>query len=148
MSIQDGKKNAMDRREFCKSIPCGALGFLSSSCLFGLAAREHTTKSSSKKPHWNTEETMTKKITAVTAKVISQKGHCGLGHKVGDTVKFTESGVEGKMCIHALYSILPKVFAMMFDAQFPWLEDKDVSTHACPDAYNPVIFEVKRIWED
>jgi len=80
----------------------------------------------------------------VTAKVISQKGSCGLGHKVGDEIIFTEDGVEGKICIHALYSFLPKVFAMMFDSQFPWLDDPDISTSACPDAYNPVIFEISR----
>jgi len=80
----------------------------------------------------------------VRAKVISQKGSCGIGHKVGDEIVFTEDGVQGKICIHALYSFLPKVFAMMHDSQFPWLEDPDVSTSACPDAYNPVVFEISR----
>lgn len=80
----------------------------------------------------------------VVAKVISQKGTCGLGHKPGDEIIFTEDGVKGKICIHALYSFLPKVFAMMYDSQFPWLEDPDVSTSACPDAYNPVVFEISR----
>ena len=80
----------------------------------------------------------------VTVKVISQKGSCGMGHKVGDEISIAEDGVKGKICIHALYSFLPKVFAMMYDSQFPWLEDLDVSTSACPDAYNPVIFEISR----
>jgi uncharacterized repeat protein (TIGR04076 family) len=35
--------------------------------------------------------------------------------------------------------------AMRYGAQFPGLEDKVVATHACPDAYNPVVFEVRRI---
>ena len=90
---------------------------------------------------------MTKKITSVRARVKSQEGTCGLGHKVGDTVTFTETGIQGKICIHALYSMLPAVFAMMFEAQFPWLKDPDTKTHACPDAYNPVVFEVTRIRE-
>ena len=90
---------------------------------------------------------MAKKIIAVTAKVISQKGTCALGHKVGDKVKFTESGVEGKICIHALYSMLPGAFAMMYESRFPWLKDPDKKTHACPDAYNPVVFEIARIRE-
>jgi uncharacterized repeat protein (TIGR04076 family) len=34
---------------------------------------------------------------------------------------------------------------MRYDAQFPWLEDPDVATHACPDAWNPVVFEIRRI---
>ena len=77
-------------------------------------------------------------------KVISQKGSCDSGHKVGDIIKITQDGVKGKICIHALYSFLPKVFAMMFDAKFPWLSNPDVSTSACPDGYNPVIFEISR----
>lgn len=81
---------------------------------------------------------------AITVKVISQKGNCGMGHKVGDKITITEEGVQGKICIHALYSFLPKVFAMMYDSRFPWLEDPNVSTSACPDAYNPVIFEISR----
>ena len=87
---------------------------------------------------------MAKEKKSVIAKVISQKGTCTLGHKVGDVVKFCESGVEGKICIHALYSMLPAVFAMMYNAEFPWLKDPDKKTHACPDAANPLIFEIKR----
>ncbi len=90
---------------------------------------------------------MTKKVKAVEAKVISQKGTCVLGHKIGDKIIFTETGVKGKICIHALYSMLPAVFAMMFEAQFPWLEDPDKKTHVCPDAFNPVVFEISRIRE-
>ncbi len=80
----------------------------------------------------------------VTVKVISQKGTCDAGHKVGDTITFAEKKIDGDICIHALYAILPKIFAMMFDAQFTWLEDPDVSTSACPDAANPVVFEISR----
>ena len=90
---------------------------------------------------------MKKKITSVVAKIKSQKGTCALGHKVGDVVTFTETEVRGKICIHALYSMLPAVFAMMHEAHFPWLKDPDTKTHACPDANNPVLFEIVRIRE-
>lgn len=80
----------------------------------------------------------------VTVKVISQKGTCDAGHKVGDTIHFAEKNIDGQICIHALYAILPKIFAMMFDARFPWLENPDISTSACPDAANPVVFEISR----
>jgi uncharacterized repeat protein (TIGR04076 family) len=90
---------------------------------------------------------MAGKTTGIEAKVISVKGTCGLGHKVGDVVKFTETGVEGKICIHALYSMLPAVFAMMYEARFPWLDNPDVKTHPCTDAANPVVFEITRIRE-
>lgn len=81
----------------------------------------------------------------VKIKVISQKGKCSLNHKIGDEIIITEKGVEGKICIHALYSMLPKIFAMMYDAKFPWVSDSGNPRHACPDGYNPVIFELKKI---
>lgn len=83
----------------------------------------------------------------IVARVIEQKGHCAAGHQVGDKVVFDGQTVAGKVCIHALYSFLPKVFAMRYDARFPWLEDQDVATHACPDAWNPVVFEIRRVRE-
>jgi uncharacterized repeat protein (TIGR04076 family) len=81
----------------------------------------------------------------VELKVIEQKGTCGFGHKVGDVIVFRKRGIEGEICFHALYSVLPKVMAMRYGAEFPWLEDKDVATHACPDGYNPVVFQVRRL---
>lgn len=79
--------------------------------------------------------------------VIDQRGTCSFGHKVGDVITFTERGIEGEICFSALYSVLPKVMAMRYGAEFPWLKDRDVATHACPDAYNPLVVEVRRIRE-
>lgn len=83
----------------------------------------------------------------VVARVIKQEGNCVAGHQVGDEVVFDGDKVDGMVCIHALYSFLPKVFAMRFGSDFPWLEDRDVATHACPDAWNPVVFEIRRLRE-
>ena len=80
----------------------------------------------------------------IVAKVIKQAGKCAAGHKIGDEVSFDGLSVKGKVCIHALYSFLPKVFAMRYGAEFSWLDDPDVSTHACPDAKAPVVFEIRR----
>lgn len=82
----------------------------------------------------------------IKLKVIKQEGTCGAGHTVGDeiTISFKNNKIDGKVCLHALYSILPKVFAMAYGAEFPWLENPDKSTHACPDAWNPVVYEVER----
>jgi len=91
-------------------------------------------------------ESMAGKITGVVGKVVSVKGTCGI-HKVGDQLKITENGVQGKVCIHALYSMMPAAFAMLYDAKFPWLQNPDVKTHACPDAANPVVFELTRVRE-
>ncbi len=91
---------------------------------------------------------MARKVKEVRGKVLSVKGTCGQGHKAGDVVTFTEGGVAGHVCIHAMYSMLPKVFAMMFNAEFAWAGNPDVLTHACPDAFNPVVFELTRVYED
>jgi len=125
----------MKRRNFCRTAPYVALAAACPAALQGSYPDELSTE----------EAGMSKTITSVQAKVISQKGSCALGHKVGDVVEFTEFGVKGKICIHALYSMMPAVFAMLFDAQFPWLKDPDTKTHACPDAYNPVVFEITKI---
>ena len=84
------------------------------------------------------------KTPIIRLKVISQKGTCAFGHKVGDEVVFDGETIQGRVCLSALYSVLPKVFAMRYESKFPWLKDPDVATHACPDAYNPVVFEVIR----
>jgi len=83
----------------------------------------------------------------VELRVIEQTGTCGFGHKVGDSIVFDGRTVDGAICFSALYSVIPKVYAMRYGVEFPWLEDKDVATHACPDAYNPVDFEVRRVRE-
>lgn len=137
----------INRREFCKAVPWAAIAGISCSSLLAMTPEEAKARFISQKPPSEKEETVAKPITAVKAKVKSVKGTCGLGHKVGDFVKFTETGIEGKICIHALYSMLPAVFAMMYEAKFPWLEDPDTKTHACPDAANPVVFEITRIRE-
>lgn len=81
----------------------------------------------------------------VRIKVVSQKGICHLNHKIGDEIIISEDGIKGNLCIHALYSMLPKVFAIMYGAKFPWVKDGENPKHACPDGLNPVIFELEKI---
>jgi uncharacterized repeat protein (TIGR04076 family) len=131
------ERRMTDRRMFCKQGSCAALSLLSLPAVAGAIGQSNALEAG----------IMAQKITGVVGKVISVKGTCGAGHKVGDTMKFSENGVEGKVCIHALYSMMPPVFAMLYDAKFPWLQDPDKKTHACPDAANPVVFELTRIRE-
>ena len=78
------------------------------------------------------------------AKVISQKGHCAAGHKVG--AEFTIGDVVPTgMCSWAFYSLFPFVSALQAGGSFPWEKDVDKTTVACPDAENPVVFELRRI---
>ena len=82
----------------------------------------------------------------VRVKVISQKGHCEAGHKVGDEWLVGEKTPQG-MCIFAFASLLPFMTPLMFGGSFPWEKDPDVTTAACPDADNPVVFELRRLRE-
>ncbi len=82
-------------------------------------------------------------VVEVTVK--SQRGKCAFGHKVGDKIVFDGKSVKGDVCYSALMVLLPKVYAMRYGSEFPWAEDKDVISNACPDAENPVVFEIRRI---
>jgi uncharacterized repeat protein (TIGR04076 family) len=84
----------------------------------------------------------------IIAKVVSQEGNCGFGYKVGDEVTFDGETIQGRICMSALYSFIPKIYAMRYGATFPWLkENQDAAQHACPDAANPVVFEIRRVKE-
>jgi uncharacterized repeat protein (TIGR04076 family) len=80
----------------------------------------------------------------VRVKVLSQKGHCEAGHKVGDEWLVGEKTPEG-MCIFAFASLLPFITPLMFGGAFPWEKDADKTTAVCPDPDNPVIFEIRRV---
>ncbi|MHA1577036.1 MAG: TIGR04076 family protein [Candidatus Thorarchaeota archaeon] len=80
----------------------------------------------------------------ILCRVVKQEGSCAVGHKVGDEILFTGDEMQGKLCISAMYSMVTKVYAMMYNANFPWLKDQCVSTHTCPDGLNPVTFELIR----
>ncbi len=85
----------------------------------------------------------------IEIRLLAGQGQCTAGHSAGekfvvrgDTERFTAEG----LCIHALYSMLPKIIALRYGARFPWAKDNpDVVTHACPDAENPHTFELRRL---
>ncbi len=80
----------------------------------------------------------------VVAKVVSQKGTCAAEHKVGDEWVIGEKTPEG-MCLWAFGSLYPFAQVLIFGGAFPWEADPDVCTVVCPDAENPVVFELRRL---
>lgn len=80
----------------------------------------------------------------VSIKVISQKGHCEAGHKVGDEWLVGDKTPEG-MCLFAFSSLFPRITPLMYGGAFPWEKDPDRTTAACPDPGNPVVFELRRV---
>ena len=78
------------------------------------------------------------------ASVVSQKGTCEAEHKVGD--EFDVSGpTPPGMCPFAFYTMFPFLLALQHGGSFPWEEDPDKSSVACPDAGDPVVFELRRV---
>ena len=79
----------------------------------------------------------------VRIKVVSQKGRCSTGHRMGDEWLAAGKTPEG-ICLKAFAMLLPNIRTLMFGGSFPWETDKDTATFACPDAANPVVFELTR----
>ena len=80
----------------------------------------------------------------VAVKVISQQGTCVHEHKVGDEWVIKTKTSEG-ICLSAFDALYPFARVLMFGGSFSWEDDADVTTVACPDGKNPVIFELRRL---
>jgi uncharacterized repeat protein (TIGR04076 family) len=80
----------------------------------------------------------------VRVKVTSQKGHCEMGHKVGDEWLVGEKTPEG-ICLYAFASLIPFLTPLMHGGAFYWEKDPDRTTVVCPDPDNPVVFELRRV---
>ena len=79
----------------------------------------------------------------VVAKVISQRGTCEAGHRVGDEFVIGQKAPPG-ICSWAFYTLFPFTEVLQFGGSFPWEKDSNKATIACPDPENPVIFELRR----
>ena len=82
----------------------------------------------------------------VSIKVISKKGTCADEHKAGDQWVVDEKTPEG-LCLSAFNTLLPSLQVLTYGGVFPWEDDPDVATVACPDAANSVVFELRRLRE-
>ena len=80
----------------------------------------------------------------VAIKVVSQQGTCPHEHKVGDEWVIKGKTPEG-ICMSAFDALYPSVRVLMFGGSFPWETDPDATIVACPDARNPVVFELRRL---
>lgn len=82
----------------------------------------------------------------VKVSVVSQKGTCAAEHKVGDQWVINGKTPDG-ICLSAFNAMLPNLRVLRYGGSFPWSTDPDVTTLACPDAANPVVFELRRFRE-
>lgn len=89
-------------------------------------------------------------MARVRVKVVSQEGDCSAGQKVGDVATFDwdTHEIEGRICLHALYSMMPKIYALAHGGKVAFATNEEgasVARHACPDGYNPVIYELELV---
>jgi uncharacterized repeat protein (TIGR04076 family) len=80
----------------------------------------------------------------VEISVVSQKGVCGAGHKVGDKWLIKDTTPAG-ICIAAYYPMYPGICVLKYGGSLPWSENPEMDRFICPDPANPVVFELKRI---
>jgi uncharacterized repeat protein (TIGR04076 family) len=81
----------------------------------------------------------------VIGKIISIKGHCTYGLKVGDEFEM-DSQSAGGLCGYFYYSIYPYIMTYQFGGKFPdsglgWGGDK--IELVCPDAINQVRIQLR-----
>jgi uncharacterized repeat protein (TIGR04076 family) len=80
----------------------------------------------------------------IVARVISQKGTCAAGHRVGDEFVLDEKTPPG-LCSWAFHSLFPFAEVLKYGGFFPWEKDPVKTTVACVDPDNPVVFELRRV---
>jgi uncharacterized repeat protein (TIGR04076 family) len=84
----------------------------------------------------------------IRVEVISQKGKCWQGHKLGDSWIVKHKTPEGKgICLTAFAAMCTKLYGLEYGGIVPWKKEKDELTCACPDAENPVVFKLTRLKE-
>ena len=85
-------------------------------------------------------------IYDVSVKVISQKGTCFVGHKVGDEFIFgRDHKSPAGVCMGAFATLLPHIRGIQRGARYPEFPEPGVIRLACPDSENPIVFEIRAI---
>ena len=87
----------------------------------------------------------------VVLKIVSVKGTCNAGHKVGQefdlskefTLGYREDGKA--LCPSAFHAVFPSWRVLRFGGEMPWEENKDLAHVARPDPVNPLVMELRRI---
>ncbi len=87
----------------------------------------------------------------IILKIVSVKGTCAAHHRVGQefeisapfTLGMSEDGKA--LCPSAFYAAFPSYRTLRFGGELPWEEDKNKAHVACPDPFNPLVMEIKRV---
>lgn len=82
-------------------------------------------------------------MKALNAEIISVKGECGAGHKVGDKLQIG-CWDTGGLCGFFYHDIFPNVNVMQFGGNYPW-DSADELTLECPDRAKAVTIRITRV---
>ena len=89
----------------------------------------------------------------VILRIVSVKGHCAAGHKEGQEFDLSKDFIVGSsgdpraICPSAFYAAFPAWRVLRHGGEFPWSDDKEKERIACPDPFNPVVMELRRVKE-
>ena len=89
----------------------------------------------------------------VILKIVSVKGTCAAGHREGQEFDLSKDflvGVSGSpqvLCPSTFHSLFPYWRVLRHGGEFPWEKDRDAANIACPDPFNPVVMELRRVKE-
>ena len=72
------------------------------------------------------------------------KGRCNVKHKKGDVIELSGHD-SGGLCGFFYHDIFPSIITLQFGGTFPWSQDPDIVELECPDRFNVVKIELKRI---
>ena len=81
----------------------------------------------------------------IAVTVISQKGTCTQGHKVGDKWTIGSKTPEG-ICAAAFHCLYSDARVLRYGGLFPWATDPTTITVTCPDE-GKITFELKQLQE-
>ena len=83
-------------------------------------------------------------VTDVKIRVVSQKGVCVSGHKVGDEWIVGANTPLG-ICNAAYMALYPFIRVYQRGGEYSYPKGSNVTRLACPDGWNPVILELSRV---
>ena len=78
----------------------------------------------------------------LTAEVISVRGDCSAGHKVGDKLKLG-CWDPGGLCGFFYHDIFPNLSVLQFGGKYPWSQGNEL-TLECPDKFNAITIKLKK----
>jgi len=81
-------------------------------------------------------------IKPLSAEVLSIKGTCSAGHKVGETFQMS-CWDSGGLCGFFYHDVFPNLNVMQFGGTYPW-GSADEMVLECPDRQNLVTIRIRR----